>query len=88
MALVIAGRLAPLDRTDPDGVFKGRVYLDDSGSIDNVTAGNAPVPAGFATAPVIDVGDAFVLPGLIRSAQSHRLQHAASLGRANTNDAV
>jgi cytosine/adenosine deaminase-related metal-dependent hydrolase len=65
MALVIAGRIAPLGRTDPDAVFKGRVYLDDSGSIDDVTPGNAAVPAGFAAAPVIDVGDAFVLPGLI-----------------------
>lgn len=65
MALVIAGRIVPLDRADPDAVFTGRVFLDDSGTIERVTAGNAPSPSGFAGAPVVDVGDAVVLPGLI-----------------------
>ena len=65
MALVIAGRIVPLDGADPDAVFQGRVYLDDSGMIERVTSGNAAVPAGFSGAPVLDVGDAFVLPGLI-----------------------
>jgi cytosine/adenosine deaminase-related metal-dependent hydrolase len=65
MALVIAGQIVPLDRADPDAMFKGRVFLDDSGSIERVTAGNATAPTGFASAPVVDVGDAFVLPGLI-----------------------
>ena len=65
MALVIAGRIVPLDRADPDAVFKGRVFLDDSGSIERVTAGNALAPTGFTNAPVVNVGDAFVLPGII-----------------------
>ena len=65
MPLVIAGRIVPLDRTDPEAVFKGRVYLDDSGTIDQVTRGNAPAPAGYENAPFLDVGEAFVLPGLI-----------------------
>lgn len=65
MALVIAGRIVPLDRDDPAAVFKGRVFIDDSGTIEQVTAGTAADPAGFATAPVLDVGDALVLPGLI-----------------------
>lgn len=65
MALVISGRIVPLDRADPDAVFKGRVFLDDSGDVERVLAGNAPAPAGFAAASVVDVGDAFVLPGLI-----------------------
>jgi 5-methylthioadenosine/S-adenosylhomocysteine deaminase len=65
MALVIAGRIVPLDKADPDAVFQGRVYLDDSGMIERVTAGNASAPIGFNGAPVVDVGDAFVLPGLI-----------------------
>ncbi len=65
MALVIAGRIVPFDRADPDAVFKGRVFLDDHGTVDRVTSGNGNVPAGFAGAPVVDVGDAFVLPGLI-----------------------
>lgn len=65
MALVIAGRIVPFDRADPDAMFKGRVYIDDHGTVDRVTPGNGNVPAGFTGAPVVDVGDAFVLPGLI-----------------------
>ena len=65
MALVIAGRIVPLNRSDPDAVFKGRVFIDDSGTVEGVTAGAAAGPAGFATAPTVDVGDSFVLPGLI-----------------------
>jgi len=65
MALVIAGRIVPLDAADPDAVFQGRVYVDDSGTIERVTSGTAAAPAGFSGAPVMDVGDAFVLPGLI-----------------------
>ena len=65
MALVIAGRIVALDRADPDADFKGRVFLDDSGSIEQVTAGNAAAPSGFANAPVVDVGDALVVPGII-----------------------
>ena len=65
MSLVIAGRIVPLDRADPDAEFKGRVYIDDSGVVERISQGNAPAPAGFTNAPVIDVGDAFVVPGLI-----------------------
>src|SRR5450432_4625980 len=65
VALVISGKIVPLDRANPDAVFKGRVFIDDSGSIEQVTVGTAAVPTGFATAPVLDVGEAFVLPGLI-----------------------
>lgn len=65
MALVVAGRVVPLDRSDPDAVFKGRVFIDDSGTIELVTHSNAPFPSGFAAAPIVDVGDAFVMPGFI-----------------------
>ena len=65
MALVVAGRVVALDRTDPDAVFLGRVFIDDSGTVELVAPKNAPAPSGFANAPVIDVGDGFVLPGLI-----------------------
>jgi cytosine/adenosine deaminase-related metal-dependent hydrolase len=65
MALVIAGRIVPLDPTDPEAVFKGRVYLGDDGTIDRVTKGNGVLPAGFGNAPVVEVADALVLPGLI-----------------------
>jgi imidazolonepropionase-like amidohydrolase len=54
-----------MDPSDPDAQFKGRVYLDDGGSVEQVSASGAAAPAGFAGAPVIDVGEAFVLPGLI-----------------------
>jgi len=63
--LVIAGRIAPCDKNEPDAVFAGRVFIDDGGNIEHVGKGNAPTPAGFAAAPVIDVGDNFVVPGLI-----------------------
>jgi 5-methylthioadenosine/S-adenosylhomocysteine deaminase len=65
MGLVIAGRIVPLDPGDPDAVFKGRVYVDDRGTIDSVAADGAPRPSGFDGAPVLNVGDAFVVPGLI-----------------------
>jgi 5-methylthioadenosine/S-adenosylhomocysteine deaminase len=65
MALVIAGQIVPMSTTDPAAVFAGRVYLGDDGLVDAVTAKGAAAPAGFASAPVVDVGNAFVLPGLI-----------------------
>ena len=65
MALVLTGRIVPLDAADPDAVFAGRVFIDDQGTIEAVTRGNVTGPTGFTTAPTIDVGDAFVLPGLI-----------------------
>src|SRR5216683_2257608 len=65
MALVIAGRIVPMNNIDPSAVFAGRIYLGDDGFVEAVTAGTAPAPAGFTTAPVIDTGDSFVIPGLI-----------------------
>jgi 5-methylthioadenosine/S-adenosylhomocysteine deaminase len=65
MALAIAGRIVPMNSTDPSAVFAGRVYLGDDGFVDAVVAGTAAAPAGFADAPVVDTGDAFVIPGLI-----------------------
>jgi cytosine/adenosine deaminase-related metal-dependent hydrolase len=65
MALVIAGRLVPLESDAPAAVSKGRLWIGDDGLIDAVTSGNGATPAGFAKAPVVDVGDAFVMPGLI-----------------------
>src|SRR5689334_22973553 len=65
MALVIAGRVVPMDAADPSAVFAGRVYLGDDGFIDAVTDGNASPPSGFANAPVVDAGDGLIIPGLI-----------------------
>jgi len=70
MALVIAGRLLPM-ASDP-GVaadqftcFRGRVWIADDGTIAAVTKGQRAGPGGFDAAPVVDVGSALVLPGLI-----------------------
>jgi cytosine/adenosine deaminase-related metal-dependent hydrolase len=65
MTLVIRGRIVPLDRDRPDAVFKGRVFIDPSGTIERVTSGTDAAPAGFDSVPELDVGDAFVIPGLI-----------------------
>lgn len=64
MALVIAGRMVPMDPSNPDAIFRGRVFLDDAGTVERVTDGTT-TPPGFGTAPVVDVGDSFVLPGFI-----------------------
>lgn len=65
MVLVVAGRVVPCDKSDPDAVFKGRVFIDDAGNIEHIAKGNGSAPAGFSAAPVIDVGTSFILPGLI-----------------------
>jgi cytosine/adenosine deaminase-related metal-dependent hydrolase len=64
MALVIGGRVAALDR-DGSAIFKGRVWIGDDGRIDAVTHGSGPAPAGFQKAPIVDVGSAYVMPGII-----------------------
>jgi imidazolonepropionase-like amidohydrolase len=78
MALVIAGRIVPMSSTDPSAVFAGRIYLGDEGFVEAVTVGNAQAPAGFTGAPVIDTGDAFVIPGLI-DLHSHLAYNALPL---------
>ena len=65
MALIIAGRIVPMSVNDPSAVVEGRVYLGDDGFVDAVTAGDAGAPAGFESAPVVETGDALVIPGLI-----------------------
>lgn len=61
--LVIAGRIASMEDGATREPAPGRVWIEDD-TIVEVTEGRRRV-AGFADAPVIDVGDAFVLPGLI-----------------------
>ena len=65
MVLVLAGRCAPCSQDDPDAVFAGRVFIDDNGKIEKVVAGSGGAPAGFSNAPIIDMGNSFVLPGFI-----------------------
>lgn len=62
MALVTRGRLVSLDRAAPYEVFKGRLYIDPSGTIERVVPGGSTPPTGYEAAPDIDVGDAFVVP--------------------------
>src|SRR5262245_64802611 len=65
MPLIIKGRIIPLAASDPNKTFAGRVFLNDAGTIEAVTNTAGASPAGFAAAPVADVGDALVIPGLI-----------------------
>ena len=65
MPLIIKGRVIPLTSSDPNRAFAGRVFLNDAGTIEAVTNTHDAVPTGFANAPVVEVGDALVVPGLI-----------------------
>lgn len=65
MALVMAGEVAPMAPGAEGETFAGRVWMGDDGLVEAVTrAGQAP-PAGFAAAPVLDVGDAVIHPGFV-----------------------
>ncbi len=70
MALVIRGRLVPM-AADPQvsgdqfAAFKGRVWIGDDGAVAAVTKGSKAGPAGFEAAPVVDVGNSLVFPGLV-----------------------
>ena len=65
MALIVAGTVAPMADGAEDEVFAGRVWLADDGTIAAVTRGNAPGPAGFATARTVEAGAAVIYPGLV-----------------------
>jgi cytosine/adenosine deaminase-related metal-dependent hydrolase len=70
VALVIRGRLVPMasdPQVAPDQLasFRGRVWVGDDGVIQAVTKGTKAGPPGFEAAPVVDVGGALVLPGLV-----------------------
>lgn len=65
MALALRGTLVPIRKSAPRDVFPGTIYIGDDGRIDGVKeAGQAP-PPGFAGISVVDLGDAFIYPGLI-----------------------
>lgn len=69
MAFVLEGKVVPLASANEQQTFKGRVYVADPvdgvGRIEAVKRSGQAVPAGFANAPVVSVGDAFIYPGLI-----------------------
>jgi 5-methylthioadenosine/S-adenosylhomocysteine deaminase len=65
MALVLKGRVLPMNPSDPFGEFDGRVYMNDDGFVELVSPDGGSVPTGFASAPVLNLGDAVILPGII-----------------------
>ena len=70
MALVVCGRIVPMANDpvvapDESAAFRGRVWIGDDGLVTAVSRGRAAGPAGFPDAPVVEVGDDLVLPGLI-----------------------
>lgn len=66
----IHGRIVAMS-DDPEvgvpasGVFTGRVWISDDGTIAAVTHGTSRGPAGFEGATLVDVGTDLVVPGLI-----------------------
>ncbi|MGH9116871.1 MAG: amidohydrolase family protein, partial [Acidimicrobiales bacterium] len=48
-----------------DETFRGRVWLGDDGLVDAVTRAGEPAPAGFESAPTVDVGAAVIHPGFV-----------------------
>jgi 5-methylthioadenosine/S-adenosylhomocysteine deaminase len=65
MALAIKGTIVPLMKSSPKRAFKGRVYLTDEGRVKSRRKQTEAAPAGYAGVTEVDVGDAFVYPGLI-----------------------
>jgi cytosine/adenosine deaminase-related metal-dependent hydrolase len=69
MSLVISGRVVPLDAEGGSAsekqAFQGKVWIGDDGRIAAVTQSRAKGPAGFDGAPVVDVGNHLVMPGLV-----------------------
>jgi 5-methylthioadenosine/S-adenosylhomocysteine deaminase len=66
MSLVVAGRVVTLDvQSDPNDARKGKVFINDAGVIEAITGNGRVEPAGYSSAPRVDVGDAWVMPGLI-----------------------
>ena len=65
MALVLVGQVAALDESGGPVTTRGRVFIGDDGLIDAVMGMNGGSPAGFSSAPTVDVGEAYVMPGLI-----------------------
>jgi cytosine/adenosine deaminase-related metal-dependent hydrolase len=66
MALVIAGRVVTLDgHSDPDRAGRAKVLIDDNGLIEAIIGERDPAPASYKAVTPIDVGNAWVMPGLI-----------------------
>lgn len=63
--MVLSGQCVPCDKQDPKAVFKGRVFVTDEGLVEKVVKDGGTAPAGFQTAPVFDLGNSYIVPGLI-----------------------
>lgn len=66
----IRGRLVPMSSdasvaSDEAAVFTGRLWIGDDGLVKAVTKGTKAGPPEFRDAPVVDVGSALVMPGLV-----------------------
>lgn len=60
----LSGHIVPLRRNAPRQTFPGTVYVDGE-RVAAVRRASETVPNGFGDVPVVDVGDAFVYPGLL-----------------------
>ena len=65
MALRIKGTVVPLKKSSPRQTFKGRVYFTDDGRVAGARKLNEGPPSTYPGGTEIDVGDAFIYPGLI-----------------------
>ena len=65
MALALQGTLVRLLKSKPKEVFDGRLYIADDGRIAAVRKAGQNPPASMGNAPVVDLGDSFIYPGLI-----------------------
>jgi len=64
MKLVLKGHVVPLSDDAPQQTFKGRVLIEDDRIVKTQRSTNT-LPTAFQGSRQIDVGDAFIYPGLI-----------------------
>jgi 5-methylthioadenosine/S-adenosylhomocysteine deaminase len=65
MTLTLAGTVAPMKPGEEDAVFPGRVWFGADGSVAAVTKKGEQPPVGTTSDREVDVGDAFIYPGLV-----------------------
>src|SRR5690242_12505031 len=65
MSLSITGTVAPMKPGEEDSSFAGTVWFGHDGNVAAVTKRGQSPPAGVAADRAVDVGDAFVYPGLV-----------------------
>ncbi len=65
MTFALAGTVAPLTPGEEDAVFPGRVWFGADGSVAAVTKDGETPPPGVSADREVDVGSAFIYPGLV-----------------------